>query len=415
MEPLQISLPAYNNDKLTKVLEVFDESVQNGQEITLAYSGGKDSTLLTVLFYEWLKLHPDLGIKIRLLHNDTMSEIDPMEGWARSFMLAYKLKVEEITNSRVELEIRTPIAQDTFYWRAIIRGYPPPSFNFRWCVHLLKEKPAKLDDIQGKIFTGLRESESKARKQSMTKKYGNSCGATPGGCMAYYYSSAGKGNEGRGNKVAPFRDWSDADVWEFLWKYRSKGDFDIEPLFKLYPNPQMRYGCWHCTLASVQMGLHALNSGLEYFEAVRILYRKFSDLHYLRVKKTTGYSTLGPLNATGRSILLELIALAEELAGVRLYGLDYNKVGNRSLREVFFELPSEISEACVKEADPKLPKYRHVSISRIRSIGTNKNLVKKAIKDVRPRLTDEKSYKMLISSGRDPFATLLKLLEDKII
>ena len=313
MQFLQSSLIPFDQEKINNVFKVFDDSVIPHSSITLAYSGGKDSTLLATLFFEWLKIRPGISLDIKIMHNDTMSEIDPMEDWARGFLFAFKQKVEESTDSKVYIDIKTPLPIDTFYWRTIVRGYPAPSFNFRWCVHLLKEKPAKLDTIEGRLFTGLRDAESSTRSGLMKKKYGQSCGANPGGCMAFYYSS-----QGNGNKVAPFRDWSDGDVWQYLFGYRKYGSFDISPLFNLYANPKVRYGCWHCTLASVQMGLHSLDDGLSYFEAVRILYRKFSDLHYLRKKKTTGYSKLGPLNATGRSILLNLIILAEELSGFRL-------------------------------------------------------------------------------------------------
>lgn len=354
------------------------------------------------------KTHPELSLKINLMHNDTMSEIDPMEDWARSFIWSFKQNVEKLTTSTVEVQIKTPKPIDTFYWRSIIRGYPAPSFNFRWCVHLLKEKPAKLDSVQGKLFTGLRDAESAARSGTMKKKYGQSCGASPGGCMAFYYSS-----QGNGNKVAPFREWTDGDVWQFLFTYKKNGFFDISPLFNLYANPKVRYGCWHCTLASVQMGLHTLDDGLSYFEAVRILYRKFSDIHYLQNKKKTGYSKLGSLNATGRSILLNLIIIAEQLSGLRLYGLDNTIIEGCSLRELLFELPPKKATQKIKSADPKLPDYRYVPISRIRSISTNKSTVLRAIRDVKERYQNEKAFKLLKESGRDPFEKILETLKVK--
>ena len=406
VENVQFSLPLFDTEKINNVFKVFDDSVKPKSSITLAYSGGKDSTLLTILFFEWLRSRPDISLKINIMHNDTMSEIDPMEDWARSFILSFKQNVEKFTGSTVEVQIKTPKPIDTFYWRAIIRGYPAPSFNFRWCVHLLKEKPAKLDSVQGRLFTGLRDAESSTRSGLMKKKYGQSCGASPGGCMAFYYSS-----QGNGNKVAPFRDWTDGDVWQFLFTYKKNGFFDISPLFNLYANPKVRYGCWHCTLASVQMGLHSLDDGLAYFEAVRVLYRKFSDIHYLRNKKNTGYSKLGPLNATGRSILLNLVIIAEQLSGFRLYGLDRTMIDGDSLRKLLFELPPKEATQKIKKADPRLPDYRYVPISRIRSISTNRSTVIRAIRDVKVHYQKEKAFKLLKESGRDPFETILEVLK----
>ena len=404
VENVQIPSIFIGNERIDKVFEVFDSTILSDQNVTLAFSGGKDSTTLALLFYEWLRNRRYPTFSVTLLHNDTSSEIDLMEQWARDFMVAYKAKIEDFTGNRVKvnIEIKTPKVIDTFYWRMLVRGYPAPSFNFRWCVHLLKEKPAKLDSIEGNLFTGLREAESSERKNRMRKKYGNSCGANPGGCMAYYYSS-----EGKGNKVAPFRDWTDGDVWSFLAFYRSRGDFNISPIFTLYPNPKVRYGCWHCTLASVQWGLHSLGNGLQYFEAVRVLYRKFSDLPYLRKKKNTGYSSLGPLNATGRAIMFNVISIAEKLSGTKLYGLETNVIENKTLREILFKLPVKEADYIINKADPKIPRNRYVSIERVRDITADSARIRKAVKDVKEQYSKEKAFKMLKNSGLDPFEDIL--------
>lgn len=409
MESTQSSLNLLFDNMIENVYEVFEDSILSTNEITLAYSGGKDSTLLALLFYEWIKQRRETpSLNLTLMHNDTSSEIDPMEDWAMGFMAEYKRKIENISRSKVSIQVRRPEPIDTFYWRAIIRGYPAPSFNFRWCVHLLKEKPSKIDSIEGRVMTGLRDQESAARSFSMKKKYGKSCGATPGGCMAYYYSS-----EGKGNKIAPFRDWADGDVWSYLTVYRSRGDFDIKPLFNLYKNPKVRYGCWHCTLASVQWGLHSLDDGLSYFEAVRILYRKISDLHYLRKRKKWGYSKLGPLNAVGRTMLLRMISIAEELSGIRLYGLDNNMVGSHSLREILYDLDPIIATRVIRRGDPKIAKNRYVSIKRVRDIARSKDTIRRALEDVKKEYVKERSYRMLQQSGRDPFKKIIeKLLEE---
>ena len=405
MQSSEFLLHPFDDDKILNVFKVFDETIEQNSELTLAFSGGKDSTLLAVLFFMWLKIHPNKSLKVKILHNDTLSEISPMEDWARHFINIFKEKIELLTNSIVEIQIKTPKPIDSFYWRAIIRGSPPPSFNFRWCVHLLKEKPAQLDSITGKVFTGLRDSESNARSMNMKKNYGGSCGASPGGCMAYYYSS-----KGSGNKVAPFREWKDGDVWAFLWVYRTNGDFDISPLFNLYANPKVRYGCWHCTLASVQWGLHTLDDGLSYFEAVRVLYRKFSDLHYLRKKKTTGYSKLGSLNAPGRALLLNMLMIAEELSGIKLYGLDFNVVQEYTLRDIFFNLKASEADSVIRAADPSLPKNREVKIGKIRDISLNRKLIIRAVRDVNETYQKGKSYKLMIQGGRDPFKIILDQL-----
>lgn len=102
MENIQFALPLFDNEKISNAFKVFEDSVKDSTSITIAYSGGKDSTLLAILFFEWLKTHPELSLKINLMHNDTMSEIDPMEDWARSFIWSFKQNVEKLTTSLLQ-------------------------------------------------------------------------------------------------------------------------------------------------------------------------------------------------------------------------------------------------------------------------------------------------------------------------
>jgi len=107
----------------------------------VAYSGGKDSTLLLILLYRWLAERDSaLTFKITILHNDTLGEINSMEFWARSFIAEISERIRKLGH-RVETIITTPPARDTFYWRVIVRGYTAPNYHFRWCVKLLKLKP----------------------------------------------------------------------------------------------------------------------------------------------------------------------------------------------------------------------------------------------------------------------------------
>ena len=98
--------------------------------------------MLAVLLYRWAKERGITGLNVTILHNDTLSEIDLMEKWARKFMKDFKVIMEELGNT-VTLKVVTPPPIDTFYWRALVRGYPAPSRSFRWCVKLLKMQPTQ--------------------------------------------------------------------------------------------------------------------------------------------------------------------------------------------------------------------------------------------------------------------------------
>jgi 3''-phosphoadenosine 5''-phosphosulfate sulfotransferase (PAPS reductase)/FAD synthetase and related enzymes len=154
-------------EKEENVYKIFD-SIVNKEMLTLAYSGGKDSTILAILLLRWLRLRKIKGLTITLLHNDTLSEINPMELWAREFMYRFKQEAESMGN-KVNINIVKPSIIDSFYWRVFIRGYPAPSFSFRWCVELLKIKPASTIDNGNLFLVGLRENESTARVSLVRK------------------------------------------------------------------------------------------------------------------------------------------------------------------------------------------------------------------------------------------------------
>lgn len=381
--------------KIANVYNIFKECINNGTDIYLAYSGGKDSTVLAILLYEWLKRNKiegkvNIPKTITIIHNDTLSEINPMEEWAKRFMTEYARRLEEL-GITVKIDIAKPNIIDTFYWRVIVRGYPAPTFNFRWCVELLKIRPTKAsmpnsnnsngngssnsngsNDNSNKriVLVGSRDDESTKRKAFMNKRY---YGCPTGKCTAYYFSMLD-------NKVAPLRDWSTADIWEYLRRVTA---FNVDELFWLYGCDEARYGCWHCTLVKKQWGIYSQGKReYMYLEALRILYRLISDIHELRVKKKQGYSRYGALNATARSILLQLFRVIEEKGkdvGLRLYGLDEKievegeRVGEGegegyTLREIFYELNSkEEVEGIVKKIDPyAIASNRYIDLTNLR-------------------------------------------------
>lgn len=395
-------------EKEIQALHMLDESIKSGSKIVIAYSGGKDSTALAILFYRWVKLRKITGLKITLLHNDTLSEINPMEEWARKFMRKFQKQMKELGN-KVNIKIATPPAIDSFYWRVIVRGYPAMSFNFRWCVKLLKVQPTgqSITNVNSEdtiVFTGLRENESQARSVSMKKRYGG-CGMGPSKCLAYYFLVQ---NDKETAKAAPLRDWSNADVWEFM---SNSKEFDISELLYLYGCDEARYGCWHCTLTRVQWGFQALPKQYLYFDALRILYRRISDLPELRKKKKTGYSSLGPLNAAGRSMMLHLMQIAEQQSGLRLYGMDEARVNGNSLRHIFYRLPSKQAMSIILHEDKQLDQGRLVAISEVRNLSKHRRIIRKAITKIRKVYQSDKSHILAAGRGIDATGELLKQLE----
>ncbi|MEM2352062.1 MAG: phosphoadenosine phosphosulfate reductase family protein [Thermoproteota archaeon] len=362
--------------KITRAYKIFDRHIKPATEVVIAYSGGKDSTVLSILFYRWLLRSRVPDVSVKLLHNDTSSEIDPMEVWAREFMVAMQSRLQAL-GYETDVLITRPSTVDTFYWRVIVRGYPAPSFSFRWCVKLLKMLPTVRslraflgsDGRKTLLLTGMREDESIARARTVKKRFGG-CGLGPSKCTAYYLTTEDVTGI---TKLAPIRDWSNTDVWEFI---RRVDDFQLSKLLYLYGCEEARYGCWHCTLVKVQWGLRALDKRYLYFDAVRLLYRLVSDIPSARLRKRTGYSRLGPLNAAARSLMLHLFTAAEELSGLRLYGLDEARISSgHTLRQLFYEMDEEEATNLILREDKTIDPRRFYPIGLLRNLNPHDELI----------------------------------------
>jgi DNA sulfur modification protein DndC len=370
---------------IKKFFEILDQHVKDGSKVAIAYSGGKDSTCLSLLLAEWIRERSRNDIKLLIVHSDTLSEIPEMENWAREFIETYKSYTKKL-GIEVDSVITTPKINETFYWRAIVRGYAAPTFAFRWCVYLLKRMPAReaLNLVgDAKVLLGHRDDESSARVSSLTKR-GAMCPLTAGRCASYYYNI-----EGNVVKIYPIRSWSYSDVWSYLrtWSRR----INLDKLFRLYLNGAVpaRYGCWHCTLVKRQLAHYIVRDEYMYYEAARLIYRFISDIEWFRAPKESGYSRLGPLTPSARAILLRAIQLAEELSGVRFYGLDESRAGEYTLRSILYELPESEADRVINEVDcssiKKNPE-RYVSIGIIRNIRSHAGDLKKLIEFLHRRI-----------------------------
>jgi len=351
--------------------KVLDEAYRHWRNFVVAYSGGKDSTATAILVYQWVReRRPD--IKVVLLHNDTLSEIEPIEVWARKFMADYARKTSQYVAT--DALIATPEPTETFFWRVFVRGYPAPSFKWRWCVKLLKLAPtwrtlAKLgSDVA--VVVGLRDEESPERARLMQRQF-SSC--SPGSCLGAYFSTA----DGV-PKVAPIRRWTTEEVWAFL---KTQRDFDVSDLVKLYAFTHGRYGCWHCTLVRVQTGLY-IEPQYVWVDALRLIYRATSDVSELRLAKNTGYSRLGALTAVGRAIIHRAVPIVEERSGHRFYGLDAVSVNGYTLRTIFYELDAGKADSIIRHVDNT---DRWIGMSELRQVKVSREVKERIIANVEKR------------------------------
>lgn len=336
---------------ISNVLKIFDENLANQRRIIVAYSGGKDSTAMSLMLYDWVTARGLRNIEVLFVNADTLSEIPAMREWTVQFMREI---VKKFKNAGVDSDfsITTPEPTETFYWRVLIRGYPAPTYNFRWCVKLLKRKPSARITQSGDhiVLLGHRDEESPSRSSSMKRRLGL-CPLSAGRCSSYYLLM-----DGASKRLYPIRDLSEDEIWKYLISKNTKGEISLDKLFELYGYGviRARYGCWHCTLIKHQIGHYILGKRYMYFEAARLIIRWLSDHFDLRFKKNKGYSKLGFLLPKARSFILRTFEATELLSGIRLYGLDESKLHGFSLRELLYELEPSEANRIIKSVESPL-------------------------------------------------------------
>lgn len=390
-----------DSSKLANVFRLLDQvlSSKKFKKIEIAYSGGKDSTCLSLLVGEWLLSR---GLKdefeIVLVNSDTLSEIPDMREWTLFFMEEFTRMLER-EMVRTGYRVVQPRPVDTFYWRVFIRGYPAPTFNFRWCVNLLKRKPAReITSNDGILVLGHRTDESSSRAKSMKMRL-SMCPLTAGRCASYFLST-----EGGVEKLYPIADWSEEDVWSYLRSRKDDRVIELDRLFRLYgivednvPVIRARYGCWHCTLVKDQLAHYILGGNYLYLESYRILYRVISDMKVFRTPKEMGYSRYGPLKIHARSLLLNALNSVERASGIRFYGLDEATIQGYSLREIFFKIPEDEANKLIKMAEDNYVNNERVvsDIYALRS-SVERKTIEAVIHEVERRLYSNDLLKEMI-------------------
>jgi len=316
----------------------------------IAYSGGKDSTLLLQMVWEMVGELPPARRRRRVLivGNDTLVESPLVIRHLRD-SLADIRRAGSGQNMPIDIRITVPAIDQTFWVSVIGRGYIPPTRNFRWCTDRMKILPTSrlLKDVVGQhqgavLLIGSRRSESQNRQRGMEKRAVsrdrlNEHGSIEG-CRMF----------------APLADLDDDDVWMVLMQRRPPWGGTHRRLISLYRQAgggecplvmtkddapscgtsSPRFGCWTCTVVKKDRSLRGLiDSGHEEAESMESLFEfrewlvelREDDSNRLTVRRdgntrdrSDGSSVLGPFHLGVRKRILDRLLVLQQRLGQEL-------------------------------------------------------------------------------------------------
>ena len=238
----------------------------------LAFSGGKDSTILAdVIFQALLETPPNRRLRpIHMVSNDTLVESPLVMGHLRmvqceiaSAALALNLPITVVTTQ--------PSVDQSFWVNLIGRGYPSPNRTMRWCTDRLKITPTSnyvVDSVSKNgavvIVLGVRRDESSTRRQSIDKR-----GVDDPSTLIRHDSLLGAW------VYRPIMNITTDQVWEMLasktpsWGgthgalitlYRDASGGECPVVMSTNDAPgcgtnSSRFGCWTCTVVEKDKSL----------------------------------------------------------------------------------------------------------------------------------------------------------------
>ena len=316
----------------------------------VAYSGGKDSTLLLQFVWEAVaELPPEQRRRhIHVIANDTLVE-SPI------IIKHLKNSLGHIQDAAIQLglplttHISEPCTDQTFWVNVIGRGYIPPTRNFRWCTDRMKIQPTNrlIEDILNQhkravLLVGTRRSESSSRGNAMRRRG----------------VSANKMNPHSSIKncrmFAPLADLVDNDVWMVLMQRRPPWGGTHRNLITVYRNAgggecplvlskadapscgttSPRFGCWTCTVVTKDRSMtgtidsgHPDQQNLERLSAFREELIELRENNANRSefrrngrtkKRDDGTKVYGPFTLQVRQGILEKLRLLEQANGEQL-------------------------------------------------------------------------------------------------
>jgi DNA sulfur modification protein DndC len=305
----------------------------------LAYSGGKDSSLLAHVVFEALsEIRPSRRKRrVYVVCSDTRVETPDIAEHVHTSLLAMD-RAARASDLPLSCHVVTPPTADTYWVRVLGHGYPPPSRLFRWCTDRMKINPNTSfvknhisRDGRVLILIGARDDESQARKASLDR-----------------WNIEGEFQKHRRLKGAivwaPIRTLTTDQVWRALvfqeppwggthvklrdlYKDAHAGECFLVTAEGTDPCGNSRFGCWTCTVVDKDKSLEGLiESGRDYaslgaFRDKLLLIRDSGHVYRMDRRKN-GQEGIGPLKQHVREELLRELLELQSATGLELIGDD---------------------------------------------------------------------------------------------
>ena len=331
-----VTVPDETQAKMDLIGERLQHRYESGNESRpwiLAFSGGKDSTLIAHLVFEMLKrVRPSRRIRpVHLLSSDTLVETP-----AISEFVERQLQRLEDGARGLGLPLSThlvrPELHETFWVRLIGYGYPAPNRSFRWCTERLKIKPSNAfiqqqvaESGEVLILLGSRTAESATRAKSIKKHDVSGSEVNPHSSLKNAFV------------WAPIRDLTTEEVWDYLALTPSPWGGSHRELQNLYkeansgecavvldettkPCGNSRFGCWTCTVVDRDKSIEGfIGSGRDNYIGMAAFRDWLIELRdnpneYRDPIRRSGKEGAGPLKMHIREeVLSRLLTLQTEL------------------------------------------------------------------------------------------------------
>lgn len=258
------------NDIVSEISEQY-LAVDGDRPWVVAFSGGKDSTLMLQLTWLAIKKIPKelRRRKVYVICNNTLVENPAVLKYVDEILD----KIQEAATEQgmpITVDQTTPQLENTFWVNLIGKGYPAPNNMFRWCTERLKISPTtkyiteKIASHENGavILIGTRSDESSSRARSIKKH------EVKGTVLRKHPLP-------NANSYSPIKDVTTNELWEYLLQVKSPWGGDNRKLISMYNNASggdcplvvdiktpscgnSRFGCWVCTVVKKDKSMEAM-------------------------------------------------------------------------------------------------------------------------------------------------------------